>query len=188
MGALSHDIINMAETDLNFSSEINRRSGVNTSLCWHCRSCAGGCPFSQAMDYSPHAVIRLIQLGLKNEAFGNSAIWFCVGCNTCSIQCPNGIDIAAVNDTLCKIAIEEGVAVAEPDILNFHNEVLNSIKRYGRTHKLEIMLRYKAKKRNWFADFGVGLKMLFKRKLHLLPTRSNDILMVRSLFKQNQTG
>ncbi len=187
MKSSSTDLIVINEMDFNFATEIKKRSGVNTNLCWHCRSCAGGCPFYQAMDYSPHGVIRLIQLGLKKEAIENSAIWLCVGCNTCSVQCPNGIDIPAVNNALCEIAIEEGAAVAEPDILNFHNEVLNSIKRYGRTHKLEIMLRYKAKKHNWFADFGVGIKMLIKRKLHLLPTRSDDVFMVRKLFKQNQS-
>ena len=138
------------------------------------------------MDYSPHAVIRLVQLGLKKEALENSAIWICVGCNTCSVQCPNGIDIPVVSDTLCEIALEEGIAVAEPDILNFHREVLNSIRRYGRAHKLEIMLRYKAKKHNWFADVGVGLRMLLKRKLHLMPSRSSDIFSVKKLFEQNQ--
>ncbi len=186
MQGLSKDLINTNETNLNIVSEIQRRSGVNVNLCWHCRSCAGGCPFIHAMDYSPHAVIRLVQLGLKREALENSAIWICVGCNTCSIQCPNGIDIPAVSDTLCEIAIEEKVAVAEPDILNFHREVLNSIRRYGRVHKLEIMLRYKAKKHNWFDDIGIGLRMLLKRKLHLMPSRSSDIFSVKKLFEQKQ--
>ena len=181
------NLINISQRDSNFSSRVKQRSGVNFDLCWHCQSCAGGCPFVGAMDYPPNRVIRLVQLGLKKEALESSGIWICVGCNTCSIQCPNAIDIPAVNDALREIAIEEGVTVAEPDILNFHKEVLHSIERYGRTHKFEIMLRYKMRRRDWFSDMAVGLKMFAKRKLELLPSRSRDMKTIKRLFGHKQT-
>lgn len=179
-------------TDLNqrnadFAAEVKHRSGVDTNLCWHCQSCAGGCPFVTAMDYPPNRVIRLVQLGLKKEALESSGIWICVGCNTCSVQCPNAIDIPAVNDTLRQMAVEQGVTIAEPNILAFHQEVLNSIERYGRTHKFEIMLRYKLKRRDWFSDVAVGLKMFAKRKLELLPSRSKDIETIKALFESKGT-
>jgi len=173
--------------DADFSAKVKRRSGVNIDLCWHCQSCAGGCPFVGAMDYPPNRVIRLVQLGLKKEALESSGIWICVGCNTCSIQCPNAIDIPAVNDALREIAIEEGVTIAEPDILNFHQEVLHSIERYGRTHKFEIMLRYKMRRHDWFSDMAVGLKMFARRKLELLPSRSRDMKTIKGLFEHKQT-
>ena len=78
------------------------------------------------------------------------------------------------------------VTVAEPDILNFHQEVLNSIERYGRTHKFEIMLRYKLRRRDWFSDMAVGLKMFAKRKLELLPSRSRDMQTIKGLFDHEQ--
>jgi len=114
-----------------------------------------------------------------------SAIWICVGCHTCSSECPQAIDISAIMDALRQIAIEEGVPVAEPDILGFHNEVLKSIDRYGRTHKLEIMLRYKARKLDLFSDINVGLRMLAKRKLDLKPSKVNDIEKVHQLFSSD---
>ena len=165
-----------------FVEEVNRRSGENINLCWHCQACAGGCPFVSAMDYPPNRVIRLAQLGLRREALESSGIWICVGCNTCSVQCPNAIDIPAVNDALRQMAMEEGVQIAEPNILAFHQEVLNSIERYGRTHKFEIMLRYKLRRRDWFTDSTVGLKMFAKRKLELLPSRSKDMKTIKGLF------
>ena len=185
-GGSPEGFIDLGERDLNFTSEVKMRSGVDVGLCWHCKTCVNGCPFSEAMDYAPNAVIRLVQLGLKAEALGNSTIWICVGCNTCSIQCPNAIDVAAVNDALREMAVEQGVAVSEPDILEFHRAVLNSVKRHGRTHKLEIMLRYKAYKHDWFGDLGVGLRMLAKRKLDLLPSKSPDIQTIRKLFVQGR--
>ena len=179
--------IDISRRDTNFASTVMQRSRVDINMCWHCQSCAGGCPFVSAMDYPPNRVIRLIQLGQRQEALESSGIWICVGCNTCSIQCPNSIDIPAVNDALREMAIEEGVCVAEPDILNFHKEVLHSIERYGRTHKFEIMLKYKLRRHDWFSDAGVGLKMFIKRKLELLPSRSRDMETIKGLFGQDQT-
>ena len=180
-------MINISQRDSDFANRVKQQAGVNFDLCWHCQSCAGGCPFVTAMDYPPNRVIRLVQLGLKKDVLESSGIWICVGCNTCSIQCPNAIDIPAVNDALRAIAIEEGVAIAEPGILSFHNEVLDSIQRYGRTHKFEIMLRYKLRRRDWFSDMAVGLKMFVKRKLELLPSRSKDMKTIRRLFGHKQT-
>lgn len=171
-----------------FAREVKERSGTDFNLCYHCQSCACGCPFSEAMDFLPNRVIRLVQLGLKEEALQCSSIWFCVGCNTCSMQCPNGVDISAITHTLCQIAIEAKETVAEPDILKFHREVLNTIHRYGRTHKLEIMLRYKLHKRDWFSDMGVGMKMFTKRKLELLPSRVKHMKDIKDFFKQRKTG
>jgi len=94
----------------------------------------------------------------------------------------------AIMDTLRQMAMEEGVDIAEPDILNFHKEVLNSIKRYGRTHKLEIMLRYKIKQRDLFSDMDVGLKMLAKRKLDLTPSKIKGIENIRQFFNNQERG
>ncbi len=171
------------ETDSAFASEVSRRSGIDLSSCFHCRTCAGGCPFSEAMDHAPHCVNRLVQLGLKDEVLKSSSIWICVGCNTCVVQCPMAIDIPVVMDALRQIALEENVQVSQPDILNFHKTLLHSVKRYGRTHKIEIMLRYKLIKRDWFSDMDVGLKMLTKRKLDILPSKVKNIRETKNFFK-----
>ena len=92
------------------------------------------------------------------------------------------IDMAAVMDALRQEALTEGVAVSEPDIFNFHKEVLNSIRRHGRTHKLEIMFRYKLQKRDWIKDLDVGLRMLAKRKLDLMPSKVKNIETVSKMF------
>ena len=57
------------------------------------------------------------------------------------------IDIPAMMDALRQLSIEKGYKIAEPDVLAFHQEVLKSIKKYGRTHKIEIMLRFKLQTR-----------------------------------------
>jgi heterodisulfide reductase subunit C len=98
------------------------------------------------------------------------------------MACPQAIDIASMMDAMREIAIQRGVKIAEPDILNFHKEVINSIERYGRTHKLEIMMRYKIRTRDLFSDVDLGLRMLAKRKLDLRPSKVNDRQEVASIF------
>jgi len=171
-----------AEPDRFLARDIARLSGTNLSRCFHCRSCENGCPFIRGMDYPPNGVIRLVQYGLRQQALESHTIWICVGCHTCSIQCPMGIDLAAIMATLRRLALEEGATVAEPNILDFHREVLHSIKHYGRAHKLGIMLRYKARVRQWFADLDVGLKMLAKRKMDLKASRVKAIDEITRLF------
>ncbi|MFZ5449454.1 MAG: 4Fe-4S dicluster domain-containing protein [Thermodesulfobacteriota bacterium] len=162
--------------------DIERLSQSNLSRCYHCRTCGNGCPFVRAMDYPPNAVIRLLQFGLRQQALECSTIWICVGCHTCSVQCPMGIDIAAIMATLRRLALEEGVMIPESNILDFHREVLHSIKRYGRAHKLGIMLRYKTRVRQWFADMDVGLRLLAKRKMDLRASRVQAIGEITRLF------
>ena len=167
------------------ADDIKASTGINFNACLHCKTCANGCPFLEGMDYAPNAVIRLIQFGMEEKALECSTIWVCVGCNTCSSCCPMAIDIPAVMDGLRHKAIEQGVKIAEPDIMNFHTQVLNTVKKYGRTHKLEIMMRYKFKKMDLLSDMGVGLKMLKKRKLDLTPSKIQDKKAIEKIFRKN---
>lgn len=168
------------------SRDIQKRSGINFNACLHCRTCTNACPFVEGMDYPPNVLLRLVQMGLEQQALESSTIWVCVGCNTCCSFCPMAIDIPAVMDGLREKALEQGVRIAEPDIVNFHKEVLNTVEKYGRTHKLEIMMRYKLKKRDLFSDVGVGLKMLQKRKLDLTPSKIRDKAALKKIFPEKR--
>jgi heterodisulfide reductase subunit C len=127
-------------------------------------------------------VIRLVQFGLLEEALRSSTIWVCVACNTCAMECPMAIDIAALMNKLRHLALQKGISAAEPDVLKFHRTVLDSIARYGRANKLDIMMRYKLTTRHWLQDLQVGLKMLAKRKLDLAPLRVMCIDEIKALY------
>ncbi|MBW2179282.1 MAG: 4Fe-4S dicluster domain-containing protein [Deltaproteobacteria bacterium] len=177
------EVITHADLDKKFLRAIRQKAGADFSRCFQCKTCSAGCPFSEIMDPFPNVVMRFVQLGLMKEALECSTIWICVSCNTCSIQCPQAIDIPGVMDALRQMAISKKAHIAEPDIVHFHNEVLHSIKKYGRTHKLEIMMKYKLK-RDWFGDLDVGLKMLAKRKLDLTPSKIKKAGVMKKLFKK----
>lgn len=172
-----------ADANSDFINQVEHISHANISYCWHCLCCSGGCPFSREMDILPNAVIRMIQFGMKEQVLKCSTIWLCVGCNTCSMECPNCVDMAAIMDALRQIAIRENYKIAEPGILKFHQKVIDSISKYGRTHKLEIMMRYKMSKKDFFSDINLGLRMLSKRKLDLLPSKVKHKKTIEELFK-----
>ena len=172
----------LVRSDRQLVAEINRLSDTDLNLCLHCRSCGNGCPFVEAMDYPPNAIIRLLQYGMLDLALKSSTIWICVACSTCSSQCPMSIDIPAIMDALRCMALEKGATVAQPNILDFHREVLNSIERYGRVHKLGVMLRYKVLTGGWLTDMDLGLRMLGKRKLELWPSKMRAMGEITRLF------
>ncbi len=180
--AVIPDLVEAGKTRPSLAAEVIERSGTDLNLCYHCRSCGNGCPFVQAMDYTPNQVLRLVQFGMRQEVLTCKTIWVCVGCHTCSSQCPMGIDIADMMDTLRLMAVEEGVAIGKPNIIDFHEEVLRSLERYGRAHKLGIMLGYKRQTGRWLRDLDVGLKMLARRKLELIPSRVRDVKEITDLF------
>jgi heterodisulfide reductase subunit C len=175
--------VEVGRRDRLFLTEVCEKSGTDIKKCLQCRACAAGCPFLAAMDYAPNAVLRLIMYGQRQEVLQSSTIWVCVGCHTCSSQCPMAIDMAAVMDTLRFLAVESGTAIGRPNILDFHEEVLRSLERYGRAHKLGIMLRYKMLTGAWFKDLDVGLKMLAKRKLDLWPSKVQNLGEITEMFK-----
>ena len=176
------DMVEAEKPRQSLAAEVKERSGTDLYRCYQCRSCGNGCPFVQAMDYTPNQVLRLVQFGMREKVLTCKTIWFCVGCHTCSSQCPMSIDIAAVMDTLRLMAVEEGVAIGKPNIIDFHEEVLRSLERYGRAHKLGIMLGYKRQTGRWLKDLDVGLKMLAKRKLDLRPSRVGAVKEITDLF------
>ena len=152
-----------------FLKIVNHLSRQNINNCWHCWTCSGGCPFAEHMDLLPNQVIRLIQLGKGEEALNCATIWLCVGCHTCSSQCPNNIDVAAVMDALRQLAIRDGIRAPEMDIYRFHKYIYGSIQRHGRLNKLEAMVQFKVGSGRLFSDLQAGLNMITRGKLEILP-------------------
>ena len=157
-----------------FLKIVNHVSRQNISMCWHCWTCGGGCPFSAHMDLLPNQVIRLIQMGRGEDALRCNTIWLCVGCHTCSSQCPNSIDVAAVMDALRQLAIRDGITAPEMDIFRFHKYIYGSIERHGRLNKLAAMVQFKVGSGKLFSDLQSGLKMITRGKLELLPQKVAD--------------
>ena len=167
-----------------FLEEVNgRMGGVPIQSCFHCRKCTAGCPIAFAMEYNPNAIIKMIQMGMREKVLGSSTIWLCASCETCVTRCPNDVDIAQMMDTLREMAIESGVDAGEKNIVKFHEAFLSSIKMGGRINEPTMLVHYKLKTGDLFSDLGLGMSMFMKGKINPISPRTKDMKSVRKIFK-----
>jgi len=172
--------------DVAFLTAVEDRSGEPVSRCYQCRKCTNGCPVSFAMDVMPNQVMRMVQLGLRDELLESKTIWLCSSCQTCTTRCPNDIDIAHVMDSLRQLSRETGVAAAEDKVVKFHDAFLNSIRRHGRLFELGMVGFYKLAARDFFGDTKVGWGMFKRGKLKLWPTGIKGKGEVRRMFDKQR--
>ena len=167
----------------NFCTEVMALSHQDINACYYCLRCSAGCPASYAMEHTPAQILRLVQMGQKEILFRSSAIWLCIGCETCGTRCPNAIHTGAVIDTLRQMALAEGVEPAERSVYKLHEAFIASIRRFGRLHELSMILEHKITSRDLLSNLDMGIDMLLRGKIHLLPKRIKGMDEIRTLFK-----
>lgn len=167
--------------DRSFVEEI--RGGTNLNRCYQCLTCSLGCPVTAFMDYLPHQMIRMVQYGLKEQVLNSSTIWICASCETCVTRCPNEVDIPQLMDCLKEMALKEGVKSEQTAIVNLHETFMQDIKSYGKSYELGLLMKLKLKNKDYFADvWPLGIKMMLKRKLKLLPPGGKAKSDVKAIF------
>jgi heterodisulfide reductase subunit C len=171
-----------------FLGEVDAMAGVQVEACYQCGKCSGGCPLSFAMDYQPRQIMRLIQMGLTDEALASSTIWICATCFTCTSRCPRDIDVAQVMDALRILARRRGVRPGDRNVGVFHRAFLSSIRRFGRSHELGLMIGYKLGTMRLTEDLPLGVKMLAKGKLAILPEVTKGRKEVEAIFAEAARG
>lgn len=169
--------------DLGFLREIEEKSGEKVSACYQCYRCTNSCPVVEDMDIYPHRVIRYVILGEREKVLRSKTIWSCLQCYTCSVRCPNDIHVGHVFDSLRKVAIKEGMA-SDRDVWLFDELFVESVKHHGRLHEMEAIMRYKAAKRNFFEDMRMGMNMLLKGRMGLLPHNIKDRKGIKEIFRK----
>jgi coenzyme F420-reducing hydrogenase delta subunit/heterodisulfide reductase subunit C len=58
--------------------------------------------------YNPRQLIRMVMMGMRDEAFENPTTWLCSACDLCYPACPQGIHISQVIGAVKQLAIEAG--------------------------------------------------------------------------------
>jgi heterodisulfide reductase subunit C len=174
----------MERADNTFLEEAKKRSGEDLNLCYQCLKCTAGCPTAPYMDIRPNNIIRMIQMGMKEEVLGSSAIWLCVSCETCGTRCPNKIDIGVLMDALREMAVEEGVKAKEKNIHLLHEAFIQSIKRGGRIHEATMLIDYKLRSKDFFTDLIPGMKLFMKGKIPLFPDFIKGKEEIKRIFEK----
>lgn len=159
--------------DTSFAKEIRQECGVDLLSCYQCKMCTSGCMVSDDMDYSPHAVIKMIQMGKRDEALSSSAIWLCASCETCTARCPQGIDFARAIDAMRAVSQREKRRPAVRNVPIFNKVAMYTIKKWGRMYEVGTTGGFNLLSGQPLKDIGLGAKLFMKGKLELLPSKSN---------------
>lgn len=160
------------------------------AACYQCGTCSGACPVEAAggMDYSPRALMRLIQAGLEDEVLSCQTIWTCASCYHCVVRCPRDIEITDVMTRLRNVALAKGYKARKGKV---YNEGFMSIVRFhGRMWEPRLVVQYNllTNPLNFVGLAPVGIKMFLKRKLRLLPDHPQGRAEIGGIFKRLEGG
>ena len=148
---------------------VEAASGVRLALCFQCQKCTSGCPIAATADVKPHEIVRLVQLGERNEVLSSRMIWECTSCQTCATRCPHAVDLPAMIDALRRLSRGAGKVTPDTAVPAFNDIFLSAVRQMGRVHELGLMAGFKLRTRNFFQDAGKLPAMLRKGKLALRP-------------------
>jgi heterodisulfide reductase subunit C len=171
-----------------FAKSVMDKSGAHLQRCYQCVACSSGCPSAYEMDYPPHQLLRMIQLGLKDRVLNSNTFWICLSCETCATRCPNGIEIVLVMDTLREMALQEKRRSAT-NLPLFHKTFLSMVKFGGKTYELGLIMVYMVKSgdilklKKMVKDIKLGVKMFSRGKMAIIPPRIKGKAEIKRIFE-----
>ncbi len=171
------------EIDTRFARELDPRGEWRIFSCYQCKKCSSGCPMERDSDLHPHEIIRMVQMGRKEEALRSRGIWMCVSCQTCVTRCPMNVDTPALIDALRAMATRKETPRSARRVPMFNRVFLECIKRLGRIYEIGMMGAFKAGSQDLFTDVNKFPMMLRKGKLRVIPSLPGRRGNLRKIFK-----
>ncbi len=153
--------------------------GEKILTCMQCGVCAGSCPVSHEMDYTPRELVRMVQLGLKDDVLNSNTIWLCTTCFSCSVRCPRGIRPTELMETLRPVAIAEGVRNKN---IKFDQVFSDVVKQRGRASEFLLLSKYSLSEPGMIKQAPFGLSLILKGKLPLSVNKMEDASEIKAIF------
>jgi heterodisulfide reductase subunit C len=160
------------------------------ALCYQCGTCSGACPVAAAggMDYTPRAIMRMIQAGMEDDVLSSQTIWTCASCYACAVRCPRDIEITEVMTQLRHVALKKGYKARTGKVYN--QGFMGIVRFHGRMWEPRLVVQYNllTNPLNFVGLAPIGLKMFLKGKLRLLPDHPRGRAEIRGIFDQIKGG
>jgi len=128
-------VLRITPESARFKYELKKIPGAEKlMLCFQCGTCTADCPVSRFNEsYRPRKILRMAQLGIKDQVLKSDVIWLCAACFTCVDHCPQDVEIASVLRALRNMAVKEGVM---PPVFK---ELASAILQTGYAYKIPEM-------------------------------------------------
>jgi Fe-S oxidoreductase len=130
MTGKSNTVIDGSVLDLNYAEE-KGFDAAKMATCLQCGTCSSSCPTYFAMDVPPRQIWRMLLLGLKDEISQSSTYWLCTACNSCTVRCPRGIQVAESMRRVRELVIKDGLQAAPEPLGRLKDMILNSHNMMG---------------------------------------------------------
>jgi len=101
--------------------------------CVQCGRCSSGCPVAFESPQTPRKVLRLLQIGRVEAAVHSPFLWFCATCQTCTVRCPRGVDVAGI-----MLALRRRGYRKEEKELSFYRNFLRIVEKKRRVSELRL--------------------------------------------------
>jgi len=108
-------------------AEISKEIADKAKLCFQCGTCTAGCPSGRRTSYRVRKIVRMAQLGLKEEIITSEELWDCSTCYTCVERCPRQVPIVDLIIDLRNLAVAEGHMRPQ------HKGTATNLLKYGHT-------------------------------------------------------
>ena len=158
---------------LDFVHEVEKLPGGDKILeCIQCGVCSGSCFTRYAMDYSPTQILKMINLGMREEVLSSHTIWVCSSCHTCAARCPRGIEITTLMMSLKNLSMKEKLASSKTKP-KFHKSFFDVVNKYGRLSESALMTKTikKSDPKALMHNASLAMRLAKKGKLSLRPEK-----------------
>jgi heterodisulfide reductase subunit C len=172
-----------AEAAAQLRDSILQRVKTDVTACYQCGNCTASCPAVFTFDLTPNQVMRMLQVGLVDEVLRSKSVQLCVQCMTCTARCPREIDVAGVFEDLKTVAFARRLDVPE-DARVFNKAFLDNVARFGRLSEAFFLLRYNLASRHLLNDVELGLPMVGKGKVQVIPKKAAGTGEVARIYRK----
>jgi heterodisulfide reductase subunit C len=117
----------MVTPNPDFAKEIAEAGGEEVKMCFQCGTCTAGCPSGRQTSYRVRKLMRMAQLGMKEEIVSSEELWQCSTCYTCVERCPRQVPVVDIVVSLRNIAVAEGHMRPQ------HKGTATNLAKYGHT-------------------------------------------------------
>jgi len=185
------NMAHIAEKKGTFLEEVieSTPGGERLVHCLQCGSCGGSCPSSADMEYTPRALIAMINSGARDAVLASNTICACVSCYACTSRCPQDIPITDIIYTLKRMAIAER-RHRGTDAPALAKTFTDYVEKYGRSYEAGLATGYHLLKRMKPMELmrmaPMGVKIFTRGRMAILPTKIRQIDQLRAIIQKSK--